>query len=79
MSRKKVKSAIKSIDPIPESHEINSIDKILGIIQEHANNISRTKLQYLDEDQNGQYSIYANIEAAFDLLIDDIEQAGFKF
>ncbi len=58
---------------IPEE----SGDRILAIINKHADSISRTKLQYLDEDQNDRYMMYANIESAFDILKDDLRKEGF--
>ena len=52
-------------------------DRILTIIKKHAANISRTKMQYLEDDQNDRYMMYANIESAFDILIDDLKKEGF--
>lgn len=53
-------------------------DRILKIIKKHANEISKTKRQYLDTDVDSpQYGIYSNIESAFDILIDDLRKEGF--
>lgn len=52
-------------------------DRILKIIRKHADSVSKTKLQYLDEANGEQYSIYANIESAYDILINDLRKEGF--
>lgn len=52
-------------------------DRVIAIIKKHARNIDRTKLQYLDEDQNEMYAMYANIQSAFDLLLEEIKSEGF--
>lgn len=54
-------------------------DRILKLIRKHADEISKTKRLYLDEDDvdSQQYSIYSNIESAFDILIDDLRKEGF--
>lgn len=52
-------------------------DRIINIIKQHAHNIERTKLQYLDESQHERYIMYANIESAFDILLDDLKKEGF--
>ena len=51
--------------------------RIIEIIKKHAGNIGRTKMQYLDDANAEQYAMYANIESAFDILIDDIRKEGF--
>lgn len=54
-------------------------DRILKLIRKHADEVSKTKLLYLDEDDvdSQQYGIYSNIESAFDILIDDLRKEGF--
>ncbi len=52
-------------------------DRILAIINKHARNIERTKMQYLTDDENERYIMYANIESAFDILKDDLRKEGF--
>lgn len=51
--------------------------KIIEIIKKHAENIGRTKMLYLNDVNAEQYAMYANIESAFDILIDDIRKEGF--
>lgn len=52
-------------------------DRILKIIRKHADSVSKTKMRYLDEADGQQYSIYANIESAYDILMDDLRKEGF--
>ena len=52
-------------------------DRILTLIKKHANNVSKTKQQYLDESNGERYAMYANIESAFDILMDDLRAEGF--
>lgn len=52
-------------------------DRILLLIKKHANSISKTKNQYLDESNGERYAMYANIESAFDILMDDLRSEGF--
>ena len=51
--------------------------RILDIIKKHARNVERTKLQYLEDSENERYIMYANIESAFDILLDDLRKEGF--
>lgn len=51
--------------------------RILQIIINHAHNIHRTKMRYLEDDESEQYGIYSNIESAFDILLDDLRKEGF--
>ena len=55
----------------------NSAKQILQIIQQHSNEITRTKNRFLKEGNSEQYLAYANIEAAFDILKDDLKEEGF--
>lgn len=55
----------------------NAGPRILAIVARHANSVSKTKRQYLDEGQSERYAMYANIEAAFDILLDDLRLEGF--
>ena len=55
----------------------DAADYILKTIKKHATSITRTKQQYLEENQADMYATYANIESAFDILIDDLKKAGF--
>lgn len=52
-------------------------DRILTLIKKHAGSISKTKQQYLDESNSERYAMYANIESAFDILMDDLRAEGF--
>lgn len=53
-------------------------DRILKLIRKHADEISKTKKHYLENDNDAaQYGIYSNIESAFDILIDDLRKEGF--
>ena len=56
----------------------DAADYILKIIKKHAANVTRTKQQYLEENQADRYAMYANIESAFDILIDDLRKDGFQ-
>ena len=51
--------------------------RVIGIIKKHAENIRRTKMQYLEDSESERYAMYANIESAFDILLDDIKSEGF--
>lgn len=53
-------------------------DRILKLIRKHADEVSKTKRHYLENDNDAaQYGIYSNIESAFDILIDDLRKEGF--
>lgn len=52
-------------------------DRILLLIKKHATSISKTKNQYLEESNGERYAMYANIESAFDILMDDLRSEGF--
>jgi hypothetical protein len=52
-------------------------DRILTLIKKHATSISKTKNQYLEESNGERYAMYANIESAFDILMDDLRSEGF--
>ena len=77
MSKKKIKPIpnIEPSEPIAET----AVDKLLSIIQRHAANVTNTKMFYLQNGPDENYMTYANIEAAFDLLIEDIKKEGFVF
>lgn len=75
MSKKAKKSVIE--EEMEAMEKKNDRDRILDIVKGHAANISRTKLQYLEEDQNDRYAMYANIESAFDILLDDLRKEGY--
>lgn len=51
--------------------------RILQLIKKHADEVSKTKSLYLESSNSEQYSVYANIESAFDILIDDLRREGF--
>ena len=52
-------------------------DRILKLIRKHADEVSKTKRQYLETNiDSPQYGIYSNIESAFDILIDDLRKEG---
>lgn len=75
MSKKAKKSVIE--EEMEAMEKKNDQDRILDIVKAHAKNISRTKMQYLEEDQNDRYMMYANIESAFDILLDDLRKEGY--
>ena len=52
-------------------------DRILTLIKKHASNISKTKQLYLEGSDGERYAMYANIESAFDILIEDLRMEGF--
>jgi len=52
-------------------------DRILLLIKKHATSISKTKNQYLEESNSERYAMYANIESAFDILMDELRAEGF--
>ena len=52
-------------------------DRILTLIKKHATSISKTKNQYLEESNGERYAMYANIESAFDILMDELRAEGF--
>lgn len=52
-------------------------DRILLLIKKHATSISKTKNQYLEESNGERYAMYANIESAFDILLDELRAEGF--
>ena len=52
-------------------------DRILLLIKKHATSISKTKNQYLEESNGERYAMYANIESAFDILMDELRAEGF--
>lgn len=52
-------------------------DRILTLIKKHANSISKTKQRYLEDSDGERYAMYANIESAFDILIEDLRMEGF--
>jgi hypothetical protein len=55
----------------------DAADYVLKIIKKHADEVSSTKKRYLDESNVDRYGIYSNIEAAFDILMDDLRKEGF--
>lgn len=75
MSKKAKKSVIE--EEMEAMEKKNDRDRILDIVKGHAANISRTKMQYLEEDQDDRYAMYANIESAFDILLDDLRKEGY--
>lgn len=52
-------------------------DRILTLIKKHASSISKTKQHYLEDSDGERYAMYANIESAFDILIEDLRMEGF--
>ena len=81
MSKKKKSVMEEELEAISQGKTCTkeeAADRILGIIQKHARNIERTKLQYLDENETERYMMYANIESAFDILLDDLRKEGFE-
>ena len=54
----------------------NSENRILQIIKKHSEEITKTKIRFLKDGDSDQYQTYANIEAAFDILIDELEEEG---
>jgi len=54
----------------------NPENRILQIIKKHSEEITKTKIRFLKDGDSDQYQTYANIEAAFDILIDDLEEEG---
>lgn len=75
MAKKAKKSIIE--EEMETMKKQNEQDRILDIVKAHARNISRTKMQYLEEDENERYTMYSNIEAAFDILLDDLRKEGY--
>lgn len=55
----------------------NSIKQILQIVRKNSDEITKTKSRFLKEGNSEQYLAYANIEAAFDILKDDLKEEGF--
>lgn len=51
--------------------------RVLQIIKKHSDEVSKTKSLYLESSNGEQYATYANIESAFDILIDDLRREGF--
>lgn len=56
----------------------NSVKQILQIIRKNSDEITKTKNRFLKEGNSEQYLAYANIEAAFDILKDDLKEEGFS-
>lgn len=56
----------------------NSVKQILQIIKKNSDEITKTKNLFLKEGKSEQYLAYANIEAAFDILKDDLKEEGFS-
>lgn len=54
----------------------NPENQILQIIKKHSEEITKTKIRFLKDGDSDQYQTYANIEAAFDILIDELEEEG---
>lgn len=61
----------------PDIHE-DPVKLILGVIERNAKSISDTKLKYLNDNDAEQYGRYGDIEAAFDILKEDIRKEGFE-
>lgn len=81
MAKKKQKSAMEEeLEAFSQGKTCTDEDapkRIIQIIMNHARNVSNKKRRYLDDIDAEQYGIYANIEAAFDILIDDLKKEGF--
>lgn len=56
----------------------NSVKQILQIVRKNSDEITKTKNRFLKEGNSEQYLAYANIEAAFDILKDDLKEEGFS-
>ena len=57
--------------------ERDPVSTILGVIDRHASEIHEAKKRYLEAGNDAQYAVYGEIEAAFDILKDDLKREGF--
>ena len=80
MARKQQKSAMEEeLEAFSRGKTCTPEDngkRIIQLVKKHAKEISKTKRQYLDQEDSELYKTYANIEAAFDILMDDLEKEG---
>ena len=60
----------------PDIHE-DPVQLILGVIERNHQSITTAKLKYLDEKNYDSYGRYGDIEAAFDILKEDLRKEGF--
>ena len=60
----------------PDIHR-DPVSTILGVIDRHAEEIHKAKKHYLEQRNDAQYAVYGEIEAAFDILKDDLKREGF--